>query len=80
VANLKQLVRYLRNAIAHFNVRFEADNTGQIAGLIVWNSNRGRTTWRARLTISELEGIALQFVALLLNESPLSRRFAFPRP
>ena len=70
VPSLKQLVRHLRNAISHFNVQFNSDGAGQIAGLTVWNTDRGgKVTWRARLTVVELEAIAMQFVALLLNES-----------
>ena len=74
--NLKQLVRMLRNAIAHFNIQFEAPQ-GQISGLRLWNTDprSGKVTWRVRLSTSELEAISLQFVALLLNESPLAKKY-----
>lgn len=37
VSDLNQLIRYLRNAIAHFNVVFLTDENEQIIGLRVWN-------------------------------------------
>ena len=73
VPNLRQLVRHLRNAISHFNVEFFADSSGQIAGLIVWNVDlrSNRTTWKARLSVSDLDAIAHRFIALILREPPL---------
>jgi hypothetical protein len=82
VANLRELVRYLRNAVSHFNVEFYSDNAGQLAGLTMWNTapRSKKVTWKVRLTVNELEGIAMRFVALLLNESPLAKRHPFSRP
>lgn len=73
VSNLRQLVRHLRNAISHFNVEFFTDGSGQIAGLIVWNVDprSTRTTWKARLSVSDLDAIAHRFIALILREPPL---------
>lgn len=73
VSNLRQLVRHLRNAISHFNVEFFADGSGQIAGLIVWNVDprSNRTTWKARLSVSDLDAIAHRFIALILREPQL---------
>ena len=70
VPNLRQLIRYLRNAISHFNVEFLADGSGQIAGLIVWNIDprSHRTTWKAKLSVSDLDAIAHRFIALILRE------------
>jgi hypothetical protein len=68
--NLKELVRYLRNAIAHFNVEFIGDGTNQIRILRVWNNNRGVKTWEAELSLSDLRGIAERFTGLLLGEPP----------
>ena len=52
VASLKELIRYLRNAIAHFNIKFLGDSKNQIRGLRVWNINpkSGRKTWEAERT------------------------------
>src|SRR5688572_21335039 len=38
---LRELIRLLRNAIAHFNLEFKANEQKQITGLVVWNINRG---------------------------------------
>ena len=35
--DLNQLIRYLRNAIAHFNIKFVGDGQNNIAGIRVWN-------------------------------------------
>lgn len=69
VRSLRELVRYLRNAIAHCNIEFLADAKGQINGLRVWNTNpRGQTTWKARLTIGDIDIITRKFIQLLLEE------------
>ncbi len=70
VSDLRQLVRYLRNAISHFNVRFLAEDSGQIVGLEVWNvePRNNRKTWKARLSVSDLNAIAHRFIALILRE------------
>ena len=67
VSDLKQLVRYLRNGIAHFNLQFTATN-GHVDGLIIWNEKpNGKKTWEAELKIEELEGIVERFTQLLLK-------------
>ncbi len=80
--NLKQLIRHLRNAVSHFHIKFNADNSGQIASLTVWDTNprHNNITWKARLAVGQLEAIAMQFVALLLNESSLATRHPIARP
>jgi len=68
ISNLKELVRYLRNAIAHFNIEFIGDGTNQIRLLRVWNINRmGAKTWEADLGLSDIRGIAERFTGLLLE-------------
>lgn len=37
VKDLNQLIRYLRNAVAHFNIKFIDDGNNNIAVLRVWN-------------------------------------------
>lgn len=64
VATLRQMVNYLRNAIAHCNLQFLAPD-GQIAGLVVWNMRNGRKTWEAELTLDDLEKIVDRFSKLL---------------
>lgn len=68
VEDLSQLVRYLRNAIAHFNIEFLVDDHRHISGLRVWNTGRsGKKTWDAELTLSDLRRIADHFTDLLLG-------------
>ncbi|MCE5315992.1 MAG: hypothetical protein LLG04_01335 [Parachlamydia sp.] len=67
VSDLKQLARYLRNGIAHFNLRF-TDTNGHVDGLIIWNEyQNGKKNWEAELRIDELEGIIDRFTKLLLR-------------
>ena len=70
VQNLNQLVRYLRNAVAHCNVKFKADHRGEIVGLVVWNNNPRKPdspkSWQAELTLDEVERITRKFVAMIL--------------
>jgi HEPN pEK499 p136 len=67
--DLAELVRYLRNAISHFNLEFQGDSYNQIAGIRVWNINRGNKTWEADLRLDELRGIAERFTRLLVESS-----------
>ena len=67
--DLAELVRYLRNAISHFNLEFRGDAQNRIAGLRVWNMYRGEKTWEADLELDELRGIAERFTEVLLNAS-----------
>lgn len=74
VQNLNQLVRYLRNAIAHCNVKFKAGNQDEIIGLVIWNNDTRRPgspkTWQAELTLEEIEKITRLFVSLILAKEP----------
>jgi len=65
VRTLREMVRYLRNAVAHCNLKFTADSHGEIAGLIVWNTYQRKKTWEAELTLEDLDGIADRFSRLL---------------
>lgn len=63
---LRQLVRYLRNSIAHFNVEFKNDESFEIAGLVVWNKNpRGYINWKAYLPIDDVRSIIEIFLDIL---------------
>lgn len=63
-------MRYLRNAISHFNIKFESDSSGELIGLIVWNRRPRPTqiTWKARISIQNLDLLVHKFVAMLLQE------------
>jgi HEPN pEK499 p136 len=69
--DLRTLIRYLRNAVAHFNIEFIGDGTNEIRTLRVWNKDprTNRTTWNAEVGVEELRGIADRFGALILGES-----------
>jgi hypothetical protein len=68
VANLKELIRYLRNAIAHFNIKFIGDSENQIRTLRVWNKNNsGKKTWEAELSADDLKKIAEKFSGMLID-------------
>lgn len=65
VATLRELARYLRNAVAHFNLKFRVDGSGQIDGVILWNTRNQRKVWEVEMNLDELDGIVDRFVALL---------------
>jgi len=67
VANLKELIRHLRNAIAHFNIQFIGDSENHIKLLRVWNTNRGQKTWEAELSVEDLRNLSEKFSALLIE-------------
>ena len=68
--DLRELIRYLRNAIAHFHIEFIGET---IQSVRVWNTSRNGTTWKAEVGLKELRAIAERFTDLLLaNERPTS--------
>jgi hypothetical protein len=75
VPNLRELIRYLRNAIAHFNIAFLADANQQIIGVRVWNTppRSRKKTWEAELSMSDLRSIAERFTALILRDTGKAR-------
>lgn len=68
VSDLRQLVRMLRNAIAHCNLEFVPGIGNEIEALTVWSTDprTRKVTWKARLTVVDLDAITTRFVALLL--------------
>ena len=68
--NLVELVRHLRNAISHCNLKFLRDSQNQIFGVRVWDVKRNRKkTWEADLTLDHLRGIAQRFTELIVERS-----------
>lgn len=68
VETLHDLLRYLRNAVSHFNLEFTEHN-GHIRGVRLWNNNaKGDTTWKAALSLEELDAIIERFCDLLESE------------
>lgn len=74
VETLADLMRYLRNAVAHFNIEFLAPS-GQIEGIRVWNTrkdkktNTKKKTWCAELPLRDLEMIADRFVEMICERT-----------
>ena len=69
--NLRQLVTTLRNGIAHYNIEFIADEqTYQITGLRIWNHYKGKKTWEAELSLTDLKAITYRFLDLLETYDP----------
>jgi HEPN pEK499 p136 len=67
--NLQQLLRMLRNSIAHCNVEFISETEGQITGIKVWNiNNSGKKTWQAELSLDDLRTIVLKFIELIESD------------
>jgi hypothetical protein len=63
--SIGELVRLLRNAIAHGNMEFMPGKQGDIKALRIWNKNKsGRRTWGTILTVTNMRLFLLRFVAL----------------
>lgn len=65
--HLRDLIRLLRNSIAHFNIEF-TESDGQIDGVVLSNRRDNKTTWKAKLSLDELVKITNRFVDLILNQ------------
>lgn len=75
--NVNQFLRLLRNAVAHFNVEFRADDkTKQIWEVEIWNTPTGskERNWEARISVTDLR--ALAFCVADLYEQMFSTRAA----
>ena len=75
VSNLNELVRYLRNAISHFNIEFFGDGHNEIRTIRVWNTcpRSRKKTWEADLGLNDLRAIAERFTQLLIEGSNVTR-------
>ena len=66
-SSLVDLIRLMRNSMAHGNIEFLADGKGQIHALRLWNTNP-RTqarTWGAMVTIADMRQFLEGFVSLI---------------
>jgi hypothetical protein len=61
--SLGDLIRVMRNAMAHGNLRFDSRG-GEIVALHLWNRGGGKDTWRARVEVEDLHRFLTRFVAL----------------
>ena len=71
---LRDLVRKLRNAVAHFNVEFRGDHSHEISTITLWTCEmyrgrqiKGSRSWEGQMGISELRLMALSVSDLYLN-------------
>lgn len=65
VEDLHDLMRYLRNAVTHFNIEF-TEQSGKISGVRVWNTKpNGVKNWKTELSMQDLESITERFCDLL---------------
>ena len=69
VNDLCELMWNLRNAAAHFNIRFLTDDGNQISGLEIWNQDpRSKDiVWQAIIGIIELRDLLERFVSLVFD-------------
>ena len=71
--NLRELVRVLRNSIAHFNIEFLSKKPGEISGIRIWNiaPRKGNRpiTWEAEISIETLRRITELFIESLEPEN-----------
>jgi hypothetical protein len=62
--SLGDLIRCMRNALAHGNIEFMPNASGDIFALRLWNVDRGRRTWGAIVTIADMRSFLTRFVTL----------------
>ncbi|HEV3164125.1 MAG TPA: HEPN family nuclease [Isosphaeraceae bacterium] len=74
---LRGLVGNLRNAVAHFNVRFDANPDGEIQEVYLWNELMDEDghplpdhphRWDGRLDVFQLERLAREIAATYLKD------------
>lgn len=67
---LKDLMRYIRNSIAHFNIEFLSSDDQRINGIKIWNLNRqGKKNWTALISLYDLRDISEKFIELMLEKT-----------
>lgn len=66
---LRGVVKALRNAVAHFNVEFQANGGGEIDKVWLWNAQTrgGPHTWDAHLDIDQLEQLGRKIAATYIK-------------
>jgi hypothetical protein len=62
--SLGTLLRFMRNALAHGNMEFLPDASGDIQAIRIWNNDRGRRNWGATITVADMRAFLTGFVAL----------------
>lgn len=65
-ANLGDLIRLMRNGLAHGNIDFFPGGDGRIAALRVWNAlPNGARSWGAVVSTADLRAFLFAFAALI---------------
>ena len=63
--SLGDLLRLMRNSIAHGNITFMPDDQNRIRAIRLWNENqKGRRTWGTILTVALMRDLLNRFVQL----------------
>jgi hypothetical protein len=62
--SLGDLIRLMRNAIAHGNIEFLPGSVGEIRALRIWNMERDRRNWGALISVSDMRSFLHRFVAI----------------
>ena len=68
--NLRHLIEYLRNAIAHFNIEFTHNDHNEITGLKIWNQKeRGDCPrkWESTLSVCDLRDFVEKFSQVIVQ-------------
>ncbi|MEQ9617830.1 MAG: HEPN family nuclease [Deltaproteobacteria bacterium] len=65
VKDLNQLIRYLRNSIAHSNIEFKHNHKQEIDNLILWNTAKKGVNWKVEISQSDFKTITNKLIDLL---------------
>lgn len=76
--NLADLMRYVRNSIAHFNIEFTSSNNQTIDGIRIWNNRSQVENWSVFLQIEELKVLVNKFVDLSLSLNKADQKQEIP--
>jgi hypothetical protein len=74
--SLGELVRLMRNAIAHGNIEFLPAASAEIRALRLWNSDHGRRTWGAVILVTDMRAFLMRFATIAeeLHEQRINSR------
>lgn len=66
-SSIGDLIRLMRNGLAHGNIEFLSDGKGQIQAIRLWNTDprTQRRTWAAIVTIHDMRALLASFVELI---------------
>ncbi len=62
--SLGDLLRLVRNSLAHGNIKFLPDDANEICALRIWNKDNGRRTWGATVPVEDMRRFLDRFVDL----------------